>query len=101
MKEDIDDLMTELAAAMTAGRTKTDRYAEFRTLFLGSDQGKRVLHDILAWGRIYGNPVRTDTHQTYLCLGERNLAIKIISTIMVEPQERPTRQRSKPQPTGD
>ena len=94
-------MLSDLAAVQGSGRTRADKYKEFRAVFLGSDQGKRVLHDILSEGHMYRSSMRADPYQTFFREGERNMALKILTTIMAEPQERPTRQRSKPQPTGD
>ena len=74
-------------------RTKLDKYRDFRTVFLGSDEGRRVLYDILTFGHIYrSSAVRGDPHETYRREGERNIALKVLTTIHEEPKEQPTRQ---------
>ena len=97
--EDFDLLMQDLASAQGAGqRNPMDRYREFRQVFLGSDAGKRVLHDILSRGRIYrpsthpGDPYKTHTNE-----GKRELALEILMILHREPAaERPQAGRSKP-----
>ena len=77
-------------------RTKLDQYRDFKKVFLGSDDGRRVLHDILTFGHIYrSSAVRGDSHETYRREGERNIALKILTTIHQEPKEQPTKQITK------
>ena len=94
MADDLDDLMAELGASQVAGRTPLDRYREFRQVFLGTDAGKRVMHDILTWGHVWkSTAVKGDPHETYLREGERNMALKLITTIQIEPRTQPTEQQ--------
>lgn len=94
--------MAELGSSLGGLRTDMDRYREFRLVFLSTEAGKRVLHDILAWGHIYRSSKRPDPHDTSFREGERNLALKIMTAIHVEPQtERPQRQQSTEPQTGD
>lgn len=94
--DELDALMAELAAARTAGRTSLDRYREFRKVFLDTDEGKRVLYDILALGHLLKpSAVRGDPYETYRREGERNIALQITAIVHVEPRERPERQITK------
>ncbi len=91
---ELEDLMTELGA-VDPTRSPMDRYRDFRQLFLGTDQGKRVLADVLEWGHNWkSTAVRGDSHETYRREGERNLMLKILTAIHMEPREPVTRQQS-------
>jgi len=75
--------------------TEMDRYRDFRAVFLGSDQGKRVLYEILGWGRMFqSSPLigKFETNHTFFHEGERNLALRIFHVARVEPTERPAMQ---------
>lgn len=85
MSDDLDELMETLGAAQVSGRNAMDRYREFRQVFLGSDAGKRVFHDILAMAHVWKSSIQRDSHQTYAVEGERRLALKIIATVHIEP----------------
>lgn len=94
MIDEIDDMMAHLADSMTAGRTRMDRYREFRQVFMGSDAGKRVLYDILAWGHLYQTSMRSNPHQTAFHEGERHIGLKIMTTVHLEPSDQPDHQQS-------
>lgn len=69
-----------------------DRYNEFRRLFMGSDEGKRVLREILAWGYLFappnlGNPV--DSNLNLMVTGQMNIVRKLLKVVNIEPPERP------------
>jgi len=94
--EDVLDMVTSLPSMK--GYTPMDCYRDFRRVFLGSEEGKRVLREILSWGRItsqplLGNPI--DSHRMAVAFGERNIAIKLLSAINDEPTEQPQRTRKK------
>ena len=98
----LDDLMVELGAVANDSRTPMDRYREFRQVFLGTEEGKRVLRDILGWGHAW-RPVEVmdptnlnAAYHTFRNCGERNLALKILTAIEVEPGIRPTQQTRQP-----
>ncbi len=101
-KDDIDPeaFFADLAKAYNGpSYTDVDRYRDFRQLFLGSEQGKRVLWQMLGWGHVFRSSAAMaghDTNRTLFHEGERNLALRLFNTIHVEPKERPTRANSKP-----
>lgn len=71
--------------------TPKDRYHDFRRIFT-SDEGKRVLREILSWGGMFrpsviGNPV--DPYRMAIREGERNMALRLLAAIYNEPPERP------------
>jgi len=84
------------------GRTKLDRYRDFRKVFLGSDEGKRVLHDILGLAKLSAPiappfPEKIDTNRMMVLEGGRELAVKIIEVVLKEPNmEKPVIQKRRP-----
>ena len=75
-----------------------DRYNDFRKVFLETEQGRRVLKLILAWGHLLrshpmSNPI--DPYLTERSEGGRNLALKIFAIMLVEPPKRQDKQTTK------
>lgn len=73
---------------------RLDRYRDFRTLFLGSPQGLRVLHELLRQCGVNRNSVRPgpiDPHRVAFNEGARNIGLFLIGTINLEPVEQPAR----------
>jgi len=96
MKDDLEDFFVELASAQISGRTRLDQYREFRHVFLGSDEGKRVLHDILAMGKMFVTSFRRgNANLLFAQEGRRSIAVEILKIVREEPRERPDRQRSE------
>lgn len=92
-------ILAELLATIPSkdGYPPMERYRDFRKLF-GTDEGKRVLGEILSWGRILSTPVLgrpIDPYAMAIAFGERNMALKIMAAVHVEPAEKPQRQRKK------
>ena len=87
-------LLAELYAAHPGKRyTKLDKYRDFRRVFLDSEQGMRVLYEILSWGHMFRSTATManfEPYQTMFCDGENNIALRIMSTMNAEPKERPT-----------
>ena len=81
-----------------SNRTKVDRYQEFRKVFMGSDEGKRVLYEILGMAKLSGRlvapfPAEVDTKRMLLKEGARQLAADIIDVMTKEPNmDKPTSQ---------
>ena len=81
----------------TDERTKLDRYREFRSVFLGSDEGKRVLYEIMALAKLSAPlvepyPAPIDVERMLIREGGRQLVLNIIRTISKEPNmDRPTK----------
>jgi hypothetical protein len=103
----IDDsnLLGELAKLPTGNYTDKDRYRDFRKVFT-SDEGKRVLGQIVSWAKVLtpsvmGSPI--DPYKMAVCEGEKNLARRILLAVYNEPPEpqtqtvkQATRKRSSP-----
>ena len=72
-----------------------DRYSDFREVFLETEQGRRVLKQILGWGSLLKvHPMKSpiDPYMTERLEGQRNLALKIFAVMLVEPSKRPDKQ---------
>jgi len=68
----------------------TDRYRDFRRVFLDTDEGRRVLHEIFSFCGMF-QPIRNlETNEVFFREGERNVALKIMTTMNAEPKARPT-----------
>ena len=81
-----DAFLRELKNAQLGSYSRMQRYRDFRLVFMGTLEGKRVLNQIMSWGRIYGDVITAgDTNGTHIKLGERNLAIKVLRAINFEP----------------
>jgi hypothetical protein len=93
---DPEGLLRELTAGSGA-YTEMDRYREFRSVFLDTEAGRRVLHQILAWGHIWTTSMSQTPHEMAFSEGERNLGLKILAAVEVEPPTRPTRAATRKQ----
>jgi len=96
---DIEAVFADLAATHPGrGRyAPLAVYRDFRAVFLGSEQGKRVLYEILSLGHMFASSPalgRFDTNRTFFAEGERNLAIRIFGNVNNEPKDIPDRQVS-------
>ena len=93
-KPNPESLLRELAryGSYSSGM---DMYREFRLVFLETEQSKRVLSQILNWAHIMRSTADIEPIQMAILNGERNLGLKILSTIESEPIDPPTRARSK------
>ena len=99
----MSDLLTELLDSLnelprTDNYSQKDRYADFRQVFTGSEQGKRVYRELLVWGKmlsstVSGNPI--DTNKVIFAEGHRNFVIKLIAAVNIEPPEQPTKATSR------
>ena len=75
--------------------SKLDQYRDFKEVFLGDERGRRVLKQILTWSNIAkahptGSPI--DPSKVMISEGQRNLALRILVTMLEEPKERPDKQ---------
>lgn len=84
-----------------SNRTKVDRYRDFQKVFLGSEEGKRVLHDILGFAKLSAAiaapfPEPVDEKRMMILEGGRQLAITIITVLhkQHDNEERPNKTRS-------
>lgn len=95
-----EDLFSFLAAPRPpAGYTELDRYRDFRRVFTGSEEGKRVLQEIMrlccmARPMNFGNPI--DPNLALVIETRRNLGFSLRHIIETEPQPKPTQTTRKP-----
>jgi len=80
----------------TPNYSKKDRYSDFRRVFTGSEEGRRVMREILSWGRMFrpgvlGTPI--DPYLMAMREGERNIALHLLDTVHNEPPEPPAKQK--------
>ena len=92
------ELLDELAALPSQeGYSPVERYRDFRKVF-STDEGKRVLREILSWGRLFRAPILgkpIDPYAMAVAFGERNLALKLMATVYTQPTDKPSTQRKK------
>lgn len=97
MKKSVDPLDMLASLPSQEGYTPMDRYRDFRKVF-GTAEGKKVLREILSWGRLFRSPILgtpIDPYRMSIAFGERNIALKLLATINEEPTEQPQRTRKK------
>lgn len=75
------------------------RYKDFRQVFLNSEEGRRVLRQILNWGNVLkphpaGRPI--DSATTERMEGGRALALLIFSVMLAEPPKKPDETTKRP-----
>jgi hypothetical protein len=86
-RPDPEALFADLARAHAdVGYGDADRYRDFRQVFLGSVQGRKVLYEIFTWANLF-RPVFIpgDPYATHYRDGERNIGLKILATLNAEP----------------
>jgi hypothetical protein len=90
-------LLLEVATAIPGGEyLPMDRYRDFRKVFLGSDEGGRVLRQLFAWGHMFKTSFDKESGVTAFNEGERNMALRLLATISREPKERPAKANANP-----
>jgi len=83
----------ELFAKAVKTYRPEDQYRDFRQVF-GTEQGQRVLNQILVWSGFWTTSMAGTTHEMAFSEGERNLGLKILAAYSVEKQQ-PNEQRRK------
>jgi len=96
------DLFTELLDSIkdlpvTDNYSPRDRYQDFRQVFTGSEQGKRVYRELLSWGKFfsstaYGSPI--DPLRMAMNQGFSDFSKKLLAAVEIEPPELKTKTRS-------
>ena len=92
---DPEAFLAELAAAYPGKKysKSIDRYRDFRRLFLDSEEGKRVLYEILSWGGMFRSAAPAanfDPYQTMFLNGQQDIAFRLLAAMNAEPSARPT-----------
>lgn len=94
----MDDMLDALSSLPAKQYLPKDRYQDFRNVFMGTEEGKRVLREILSWGRLFNPSVMSkpiDPYAMALREGERNMALRLMVTVYNEPLERPAKTQRK------
>ena len=90
-----DELLDWLATLPeVAGYTPKDKYSDFRKVFMGTIEGKRVLRHIMDLGMVFNQPrldSPVDPYMQLAIVGRRYLALKILETVNNEPTEKPAK----------
>jgi hypothetical protein len=94
---DLEELLATLRHARAGKQyTPMDRYRDFRQVFLGSDQGKRVLWELLGFSHLMRHSHSPgDPYTTAFKCGEQNVGHRILFTLNSEPKEQPAKANSK------
>jgi len=82
---DPDAFLRELKSAQLGRYSRMQMYKDFRTVFLGTPAGKRVLWKILEWAHVYKSNMNNDSNLVIFREGERNLGLKVMRTMNTEP----------------
>lgn len=82
------------------GRDKHDRYKEFNLVFMDTDEGKRVLYEILAMAKLSSSiitpfPQEIDTNRMLVLEGKRQLAMDILGVLSKEPNTEKPKEANK------
>ena len=77
---------------------RADKYRDFRAVFQNSEQGRRVLHEILTWchiGHASAPQAKFQTNETMYLDGQRSVGIKLMVIMNAEPKDKPTSTKEK------
>ena len=92
---DPEAFLAELAVAHPGKLyARMDRYRDFHRVFLGDEQGKRVLYEILTFCGMYQSAAPKagfDPHKTMFFNGQQDIAFKLLATIHAEPKAKPAK----------
>ncbi len=97
---DHQDFLTELARSHP-GRgmyDKIDRYRDFRRVFLDTEQGRRVLYELLTFCGMYKSAAPAanfDPYETMFLNGRQDIAFGLLGIINKEPKDRPKSTKEK------
>lgn len=62
------------------------RRRDFHAVFFGSEAGKRVLYEILAWSHVFASTlVPGDSHATHWREGGRDIGLRVLAALNQEP----------------
>jgi len=68
--------------------TETDRYKDFRKVFLDSPEGRRVLYQLIEMTHLYApsfDPASPNPHLTHIHEGERNIGLYLMGILNADP----------------
>jgi len=67
-------------------KKKMDQVANYQSIF-NSDEGKKVLYDMMKVHYVIGSTFSKDPYETALKEGERNTVLRILSILQIDPQK--------------
>lgn len=74
-----------------------DKYHDFRKVFLETEEGRRVLRQVMSWGGLLKTHFKREPIDPYSVVareGMRNLSLMIFFTMLKEPKsEKPIKQK--------
>ncbi len=76
------------------GYTPKDQYSDFRKVFMGTVEGKRVLRRIMEIGGVFNKPALISPIDPYMLAaldGKTRLALEILAFVNNEPSEKPAK----------
>jgi len=91
------DVLKDAASAEQQGyQNSPQMFEDFRRVFLTTEQGKRVFHQIMIWGgQFRSSVVPGDPYGTHTNEGQRSLAARILASVLREPKELPNKQNRR------
>ena len=78
--------------------TPQDQYRDFRLVFMGTEEGRRVLRLIMELGCVFNEPRLVSPIDPYMLTafrGKRQLALEIFRLINNEPPEKPPAKQTR------
>jgi hypothetical protein len=67
-------------------KKKLDQVASYQAVF-NSEEGKKVLYDMMKVHHIFGSTFSKDPYELALKEGERNTVLRILSILQIDPQK--------------
>lgn len=67
-------------------KKKLDQVSFYQSFF-NSEDGKKVLYDLMKVHHVVGSTFSKDSHEMALKEGERNVVLRILSILQVDPQK--------------
>jgi hypothetical protein len=99
MSDLFEELLNSLSELpLNKDYSSKDRYDDFRQVFMGTEQGKRVYRELLSWGKLFspsmhGSPI--DPYHMAVVEGHRNFATKLMAAVNIDPPIKETKARSR------
>ena len=91
MTDDPFEVLRDAAALVEPGYNNSpEMLRDFRAVFFGTPQGKRVFNQIMMWAGFFrAGFVKGDPYATHVALGERNIGARVWAAVVTELTERP------------
>ena len=67
-------------------KKKLDQVASYQVVF-NSEEGKKVLYDMMKVHHVFGSTFSKDPYETALKEGERNTVLRILSILQIDSQK--------------